>query len=570
MERLSESTLHSHRAAYETAKQSRTGKALKKARSTLLETLTLHGLEDEYYYIIGGEKGPPPKASETVPMEVCSEAGAAASQGGGDAPLSHKHVSWEEQVRAEEEQASTGAPRRELPPPLQWGTASTSTPSVTPSTDDDGFTPVWGQKSQDKRPRDPSKDPTPRRRPSKASQSPLPFPLRNEAEWVANVHTIFETALNQTRPSSKWVYDCLKMYFTHKSEEQLVYFSNVLCLSMAEFHLTSGCTPSGICSLVLPPVVEAELPPLEMYLHDQELGTQDVCIVSEATIKQLGVWLHRVDMTMRYNEARANSPCDGDHKLGTLLDYFLMPENMGVSLENIIGQVVAKNVDALEIRLVKSKKVLKEASKMQTKLLTCMAKQKLALEKSHLTEAAHEEATRVLHKTTEQLDRARATIAKHTVDIDHIEALLEDCESTDEESSSSGESSPPESGSGDPPAATPQGQEEEEHDIEMRDVGDDPNPPQGMATQTNPLPEATGDDSESEKDVIIEDERIIIEGGGVTPIMPADNRLLDQDDQEEGTGAKTPSGAVTESLSQMNMDSPTSTLVVSDPPGGGQ
>ena len=151
--------------------QSRVGpeKLSKKARSTLLETLTLHRLEDEYYYIIGGEKGPPPKVPETVPMEVCSEAGAAASQGGRDAPLSHKHISWEEQVRDEEERVSTEAPRRELLLPLQQGTASTFASSTTPSMDDDGFTPVQGWKSQDKRPRDPSKDPTPRWRPSKAS-----------------------------------------------------------------------------------------------------------------------------------------------------------------------------------------------------------------------------------------------------------------------------------------------------------------------------------------------------------------------------------------------------------------
>ena len=128
-----------------------------------------------------------------------------------------------------------GAPRRELPLPQQQGTASTSTSSVTPSADDDGFTPVWEWKPKNKRPRDPSKDPTPRQRPSKASQSPLPFPLRSEAERVANVHTIFKTALNQTRPLSKWVYDHLETYFPHKSEEQLVYFSNVLCLSIAEF-----------------------------------------------------------------------------------------------------------------------------------------------------------------------------------------------------------------------------------------------------------------------------------------------------------------------------------------------
>ena len=123
-----------------------------------------------------------------------------------------------------------------------------------------------------------------------------------------------------------------------------------------------------------------------------------------------------------------------------------MPENTGVSLEHIIGQVVAKNVDALEVRLVKSRKLLKEASKTQTKLLTHVVKLKLALEKGHSTKVAHDEAAKALSQTTEQLDWARATIAKHTADIAHIEALLEDCESMDEESSSSGESSPPESG----------------------------------------------------------------------------------------------------------------------------
>ena len=109
-------------------------------------------------------------------------------------------------------------------------------------------------------------------------------------------------------------------------------------------------------------------------------------------------------MTIRYNKARANSPCDNDHKLGTLLNYFLMPENTVVSLEDIIGRVVAENMDALEVHLVKSKKVLKEASKMQSKLLTRVVKQKMTQEKSHPTEAAHQEAMRVLCQMTEQLD----------------------------------------------------------------------------------------------------------------------------------------------------------------------
>ena len=141
------------------------------------------------------------------------------------------------------------------------------------------------------------------------------------------MHTIFEVALSQDRPSSEWVYDRLEKLFPRKTTEQLVYFSNVLCLSISKFHLTSACSPPGMRALVLPQVVEAEMPWLENYLHEGELEAQDVCIHCIAAIKRLGVWLHRVNMTTRYNEARANSPCSNDHKLGALLDFLLMPEN---------------------------------------------------------------------------------------------------------------------------------------------------------------------------------------------------------------------------------------------------
>ena len=253
------------------------------------------------------------------------------------------------------------------------------------------------EKSRDKRPRDPSKDPNPQWRPSKASRSPLPFSLRSESKRVANIHTIFEAALSQNRSSSEWVYNCLKVFFPCKSVEQLVYFSNVL--------------------------------------------TQDVRIHCIATINWLGVWLHQVDMTMHYNEGRANSPCSDDHKLGTLLDFFLMPENTGVGLKHVIDWVVAENVDALEVRLVKSKKLLKEASKTQTRLLTHLAKQKMTLQKTHLSRKVCDETSKVLSQTTQQLDRARTTVTMHTADIIHIESLLKDCESIKEESSSSGENS---------------------------------------------------------------------------------------------------------------------------------
>ena len=328
------------------------------------------------------------------------------------------------------------------------------------------------------------------------------------------------------------MYDHLADYFPRRSREQLVYFSNILCLAIAEFHLTSGCTTSGICSPVLPQIVEAELPPLDAYLHEHEVGTQDMCILSEAAIKHLRVWLHRVNMTVRYDEARADSPHDEDHKLGALLDYFLMPNNTGVTLEDILCRVVVENVNTLQVCLVKCKKVLKEVTKTQGKLLTKVVKLKITLEKSHPKEVTHKEASEALHQATGQLVQVRDTITHHTVEIVRIEELLRERESTEEESSSPEEGLLPGSGSRDSPAPVQQ----EQDDFEMEDVENTSNLPQGMATQTNPIPEEMEDDPDKTEDDPSTvggvdppsqgDEQIIIEGGGTTPITPAEDQLL--------------------------------------------
>ena len=143
----------------------------------------------------------------------------------------------------------------------------------------------------------------------------------------------------------------------------------------------------------------------------------------------------------------------------------------------------------------------------------------------------------MLSQTTEQLDRAWTTLAKHTTDITHIESKLKECESMDEESSYSEESGNPEPGAQDPPTATPQGGEEEEdpHDIEMEDVGDDPIPPPPSKQDNDPLPvpaqtvqsdpphgsKEAWEGARDDRDVIVEDERIIIEAGDTTPITLA-------------------------------------------------
>ena len=119
VERPSELTLHSYWAAYEAAKQSGGSKQIKKTKATLLEFLILHGLEDEYNYIMGGQKGEPLNTPDTIPMEIEVETETAANHGGSDAPSGRQHILWEEQVqmRDNKEQAAKESPKRRLPPP---------------------------------------------------------------------------------------------------------------------------------------------------------------------------------------------------------------------------------------------------------------------------------------------------------------------------------------------------------------------------------------------------------------------------------------------------------------------
>ena len=75
-----------------------------------------------------------------------------------------------------------------------------------------------------------------------------------------------------------------------------------------------------------------------------------------------------------------------------LLDYLLMPDTSGISIEDVFCQTVAENVDALQVCLVKCKRVLKQANKTHSKLLTKMAELKQVKEESLPDMATHRDA----------------------------------------------------------------------------------------------------------------------------------------------------------------------------------
>ena len=56
-------------------------------------------------------------------------------------------------------------------------------------------------------------------------------------------------------------------------------------------------------------------------------------------------------MSKWLGKAKVDSIFSKDHKLGDLLDFFLMPENTNVSLDDIFWWAVVENVDALQVYL---------------------------------------------------------------------------------------------------------------------------------------------------------------------------------------------------------------------------
>ena len=141
------------------------------------------------------------------------------------------------------------------------------------------------------------------------------------------------------------------------------------------------------------------------------------------------------------------------------------------------------------------------------------------------------------------------------MEIARIKELLKERESSEEESSSPADDLSP--GSRDPTDTT------QDEDVEMKDIKDDSHLPQGTGTQTDPPTEETEDELGAVGHIDLMTpggDQPLLEGGGATPIAPKDDKILDyQEEEENQAGAITPSGAVAESLSQINIDSPVPT-----------
>ena len=119
--------------------------------------------------------------------------------------------------------------------------------------------------------------------------------------------------------------------------------SQVLCM-IAEYHLACATRGSMTTSPILSEAVEQYLPPLVNYARPGGTGLTDVRVRDhKARSLHVGVWLHRMDMSLSWEKEDSESLVQSRHSKGLLLSYLLAPRTGNLCFEEVVSRVLQEN-----------------------------------------------------------------------------------------------------------------------------------------------------------------------------------------------------------------------------------
>ena len=113
---------------------------------------------------------------------------------------------------------------------------------------------------------------------------------------------------------------------------------------IAKYHLACATRGSTTTSPIVPEAVEQYLPLLVDYAH---LGGTDLTDVRvhdhKASSLCVGVWLHRMDMSLSWEREVSESLVQSRHVRGLLLSYLLAPGTGNLRFEEVVSRVLQEN-----------------------------------------------------------------------------------------------------------------------------------------------------------------------------------------------------------------------------------
>ena len=173
-----------------------------------------------------------------------------------------------------------------------------------------------------------------------------PFPLASEEARKEAMGIIYEHAVGR-EPSQKNIASrAISAYypdFTLATVKGVA--SQVLCM-IAEYHLACATMGSMTMSPILPEAVEQYLPLLADYAHPGGTGLTDVRVHDHKSRSlHVGVWLHRVDMSLSWEREASESLVQSRHDRGS---YLLAPRTGNFRFEEVVTQVLQENWETHE------------------------------------------------------------------------------------------------------------------------------------------------------------------------------------------------------------------------------
>ena len=221
-----------------------------------------------------------------------------------------------------------------------------------------------------------------------------PFPLISEEARREAMGIIYEHTAGREPSQKNIAWRAISAYypdFTPAAVKGVV--SQVLCM-IAEYHLACATMGSMTTSPILPKAVEQYLPPLVDYACAGGTGLTDVRVHDHKSRSLcVGVWLHRVDMSLSWEREALESLVQLRHDRGSLLSYIIAPRTGNLRFEEVLSRVLQENWETHERAKERFRSVLNSSHHQWARLLQ---------ELDELSQGIEATADRKLRKQTEE------------------------------------------------------------------------------------------------------------------------------------------------------------------------
>ena len=142
----------------------------------------------------------------------------------------------------------------------------------------------------------------------------------------------------------------------------------VLCM-IAEYHLACATRGSMTISPIVPKAVEQYLPPLVDYARPGGTGLTDVWVHDhKASSLYVGVWLHRMDMSLSWEREASESLVQSRHIRGLLLSYLLAPRTGNLHFEEVVSRALQENWEKHDRAKERFRSLLNSSCRWRTRL----------------------------------------------------------------------------------------------------------------------------------------------------------------------------------------------------------